>query len=736
MAELDDKFKELSDIIENTKSSTAKMNEVARSTATTIDAINTSFTNVASTLNSLAQSITVTLTQQQLAPKFSKLGEQLAKYGDFVDLNQKQLMEVANILGEVKIASEIGKLKGLVDTEGNALMLGSGALTDFANALEQIRADKIKKLQESIQQSTASNEQQNEAQSKVVIEFNRLSNKFSQLNDKLNKFNKGINFSGAGALIVGELFMKAGTALTNLRDRIYRLQFELGTTFMSAITAGTSAIQNQIISFFSAGPVLSFQDTIDTINAFQKEFGGLLTTDAARRIAQESKELGVSAEVYLKAQRAFLVVGGDITRTAFVTQFRNAGLTAAQALQFAATNANLVAIAGVKYADALARAAANAQRVGVSLDKTEQFADNLVGDFEGALERFSELRAMGVEVDFSRLAQVAATGTPEEVFGELSKEMGGNRALLENIQKNRFLKVAIEKDLGLSIADVTRLAAGGAAKAPEATEAEKQRTLTTTLIERAGFLITGIGGLLSILTLNISALTANTAALLKNASISSLKELFTGGGAAGTLGKVGGVGLGLTGLGVGVGSAMFGRSLAEEGYTKTGIGVGAIGGALAGSLLATALAPFTAGASLAAIPYLASLGAIAGGTYSGMGGKAYGGLITGPGTATSDNIMTPTSPGEFVVNAKATDTYGTNFLNSVNKGTYQPQASAVSVDMSRVEAKLEILAKDTTVAKLVDAIGKIKINMSGYEVGNVALNDRSPLYTASPSQAV
>ena len=80
-----------------------------------------------------------------------------------------------------------------------------------------------------------------------------------------------------------------------------------------------------------------------------------------------------------------MVVGGDVTRTAFVTQFRNAGLTAAQALQFAATNANLVAIAGVKYADALARAAANAQRVGVSLDKTEQFADNLVGDFEGTI---------------------------------------------------------------------------------------------------------------------------------------------------------------------------------------------------------------------------------------------------------------------------------------------------------------------------------------------------------------
>ena len=303
--------------------------------------------------------------------------------------------------------------------------------------------------------------------------------------------------------------------------------------------------------------------------------------------------------------------------------------------------------------------------------------------------------------------------------------------MLFRSQKNRFLKVAIEKDLGLSIADVTRLAAGGAAKAPEATEAEKQRTLTTTLIERAGFLITGIGGLLSILTLNISALTANTAALLKNASISSLKELFTGGGAAGTLGKVGGVGLGLTGLGVGVGSAMFGRSLAEEGYTKTGIGVGAIGGALAGSLLATALAPFTAGASLAAIPYLASLGAIAGGTYSGMGGKAYGGLITGPGTATSDNIMTPTSPGEFVVNAKATQTYGTDFLNKINSAAYAPEAPAVNntvnIDMSKLESKLD---------KLASSFGKLTIQMSGYEVGNVSLNDRSPLFTASPSRVV
>ena len=298
--------------------------------------------------------------------------------------------------------------------------------------------------------------------------------------------------------------------------------------------------------------------------------------------------------------------------------------------------------------------------------------------------------------------------------------------------RSRFLKVAIERDLGLSIADVTRLAAGGAAKAPEATEAEKQRTLTTTLIERAGAVIGGIGLLTTFIGLNTAAIITNTTALMKSASIKSFGDLFKGGGAGATISRLG---LGATGLGIGVGGATLGRGLVEEGYKKTGIGVGAAAGSIGALLTAMAIlgAVPSGGASLG----LLLGGGLAGGLYAGMGeGKAYGGLITGPGTATSDNIMTPTSPGEFVVNAKATDTYGTNFLNSVNKGTYQPQASAVSVDMSRVEAKLEILAKDTTVAKLVDAIGKIKINMSGYEVGNVALNDRSPLYTASPSQAV
>ena len=728
MAELDDKLNEIGSSVEN-------LHNQLKSLSTKIKK-----------LDEVMNKVTGLDTLDQLRAKSVRFAEVITKTS-----NRSTQLESAFSLAQQRTAAYKDKLAATIASQAerfgqykssNLVTLAQLGLADALQKEEQIS----KRLVTQKQRESKLKEQRIILEGQIMgIEKNRVARALIKFGEQLELFKT----PGARMFAFGEMLMTAGKALTDLRDKVYKLQLELGTTFMSALTAGTYAIQNQIVSFFSGGPILSFQDTIDTINAFQKEFGGLLTADAARRIAQSAKDLGVSAEVYLKAQRSFLVVGGEVTKTAFITQFRNAGLTAAQALNFAANNANLVAIAGVKYADSLARAAANAQRIGVSLEKTEQFADNLVGDFEGGLERFSELRAMGVEVDFNRLAQVAAAGTPEEVFGELSRELGGNKALLENIQKNRFLKVAIEKDLGLSIADVTRMAGGEAAKSTEQTEQEKTRDALTKLTERLGTVASIIGGFISVIgtlmatalptaiSATIAAISANIAALNANTVAQGGKavEGLTNAFAATatrleTLGTLARFGAGAAGLGIGIGGALYGRELVKEGKTGLGIGAGSLAGLIGGGLLALA----TGGTAL---PFLLG-GALLGGGISATGlmGKAQGGLITGPGTATSDNIMTPTSPGEFVVNAKATDTYGTNFLNSVNKGAYQPQASAVSVDMSRVEAKLEILAKDTTVAKLVDAIGKIKINMSGYEVGNVALNDRSPLYTASPSQAV
>jgi hypothetical protein len=205
---------------------------------------------------------------------------------------------------------------------------------------------------------------------------------------------------------------------------------------------------------------------------------------------------------------------------------------------------------------------------------------------------------MGVEVDFNRLAAVAGTGTPDEVFGELSRQLGGNKSLLEEIQRNRFLKVAIEKDLGLSIADVTRMATGEAGLPQQETVQEKQ-----------------LGVLEKIL------------------------QAVSGGASVG--GKV----LGGAAKGAGIASAI-------------GLAVAAILGA-----------PITGGASLALLGGGAALGAGAGalGAFN-TAGKARGGLITGPGTAKSDSILTPLSNGEFVINAEATKRIGISNLAALNSG--------------------------------------------------------------------
>jgi hypothetical protein len=86
---------------------------------------------------------------------------------------------------------------------------------------------------------------------------------------------------------------------------------------------------------------------------------------------------------------------------------------------------------------------------------------------------------------------------------------------------------------------------------------------------------------------------------------------------------------------------------------------------------------------------LISIGASIAGAFFGGGGGAFvstgagnfggayfadGGFVTGPGTSTSDSIHAMLSNHEFVMNAQAVSRYGPRFMESVNRGEYNPQA--------------------------------------------------------------
>src|SRR5690606_4037527 len=51
-----------------------------------------------------------------------------------------------------------------------------------------------------------------------------------------------------------------------------------------------------------------------------------------------------------------------------------------------------------------------------------------------------------------------------------------------------------------------------------------------------------------------------------------------------------------------------------------------------------------------------------------VAGFATGGPVNGPGSKTSDSIPARLSNGEYVMQAKAVDKFGVNFMNSVNQG--------------------------------------------------------------------
>ena len=429
-------------------------------------------------------------------------------------------------------------------------------------------------------------------------------------------------------------------AAVRLLDSVYETQRLIGVELGTAVRQYAGALIESAKSFITAGPRVSAKEVLDATAAFTKEFGTILDPREAGRIAREAKNFGVTGAELVKAKRAFLSTGAeDLTRNKVITEFKNAGLTAAQAIRFAADNANLVAIAGVKYADALARAAANATKIGVSLSSTERFADTIVGNFEGALMGFTEAAAMGIKLNASEIFRVAATGGPEAVQRELASQLGGNQALLRELQTNRFLKLSLQEALpGLDINEIIKLSGGTAQQPAELTVAEQSRDYLAQIVELLG----------------------------------------KGGGIFGGINKF---------IGGALKGGAFGGAVGAAGT----FGFGAIPGAIGGALL--------------------------GGTSAVLGDD----IISSPGYG--DRALL-TQNGVIGLNNNDTVLAGTQLMSpgalqsSMSSTQQSAQQTNVTVDMSKLEAKLD---------KLASAFAGIKIEMDGNTVGRVSLNARSPL---------
>jgi DNA repair exonuclease SbcCD ATPase subunit len=261
---------------------------------------------------------------------------------------------------------------------------------------------------------------------------------------------------------------KTAKALLGLEKIIRDTQQQFGITAGQAANVKFGQLQESIKSTFNTFMTLGREARVSVEEiqaaqvAFQKEFGGVISTGAAAELAQQAKEMGLSVTELANARRAFLTTTLGNVDSAIAQQeraiasFEAKGLTAKDAMEFVGKNAELVARAGTRFQDSLMRAGAVAKKIGVDLSKVNQVGDNIIGNFEGFLTSMAELGAMGFGLDAARLGMIAESGDTGALFEELRSQLAMTGKDITQLRRSEQL--ALSQAFGMDIAEFQRMA--------------------------------------------------------------------------------------------------------------------------------------------------------------------------------------------------------------------------------------------------------------------------------------
>jgi hypothetical protein len=281
--------------------------------------------------------------------------------------------------------------------------------------------------------------------------------------------------------------------LANFVASIRKAQQQFGITAGEAVglkfnnlNASIDSFATTLLTLGKTAPV-SMAEIENAQAAFQEQFGGIISSDAGRGIAEQAKELGVTAEQLAQARRVFLTqTGGNVAEAAaqqksFIATFTQGGMTQKDAMQFIANNSDLIAKNGIRFQQSLAKAAAEAKRIGIDLSKVSQFGDSVINNFEGFLEGAANLGAMGFGFDVNRLAQIAESGDDGQLMTELQLQLASQGKNLNDLTRSQRLE--LESMFGMTLAEMQRLAGGEEIVDPALAEAKTGNELLTKILD-------------------------------------------------------------------------------------------------------------------------------------------------------------------------------------------------------------------------------------------------------------
>jgi hypothetical protein len=485
---------------------------------------------------------------------------------------------------------------------------------------------------------------------------------------------------------------------------------QIFTTDLNRISSGADLVASQqAVSDAFVGFREGMQASADGAQAFNAQLKG--------GFRSEFQLTGASL-------RALTVIGA--TTEGQMDAFRRATGRASLSSNQLSTIVNKNTLSFLLYGNKFAKAATQAEMMGISLEGIQNAQKGLITNLDGTIDTVAQLNQLGAQVDFGTLVRIAEQEGPDALLRYVQSTVP--QGLLQSTSFR-----ALFEQLGISSETLLK------ANKAEKTAASLQSSLSETAKE-AGFLdkafvflqrssIVVTGSFIGLITATVAA----TLALIRfsraggtfSTLVDILKKSLLGAGKlpagaapvsdAVMMGGLARLGLGVAGLGVAIGGIAYGIEKIKEGKTKTGIGIGAVGGAL-GTLI-------TGAAVLGAIPTGGmSLALLGGGALAG-GSIAYGlgksdDMLSGYGSRT---LLT--SGGAYALNNNDTVIAGTNLFRGNDVMSFGEGALSLgTVGNTELTALLSALNKPAMANKSGELEKKIDALITTIQNANTVIN--------------
>jgi len=517
---------------------------------------------------------------------------------------------------------------------------------------------------------------------------------------------------------ISRVFDVAAKAITSLIAEIRKTQQAFGVAAGQAGKMQLGAVAESFKSMFTEGPMVGREEVMGARSAFQSEFGGVISSDAAGDLAKEAKKLGITPEQMAQSRRVFMTSAmGNLGEAKaqeeqFTATFRQQGLTNKDAMEAIGKYSELYARNGNRFAQSFTKAAAEAKKIGVDLGKIDQIGDNIIGDYEGFLEKTAELGAMGFNIDAQRLGEISETGDTGALMSELRSQLASTGKDITQLRRSEQL--SLSSAFGIPMAELQRLAAPTADSGEKKDPIEESNTLLSTIINKLEVLGSIFSGVSKVLTGVIAVSTAITATATSAMALS-------GGG---------GIVKGLTSLIPGATSAAAAGTAGTAGAAGAAT---AAGTAAAGTAAGTAGAAGTTAAKVAGASTLAVTGTVVGGLAAGLyaGDKMFNkSVAAGGGGNLADfwryNVMGGDNDKkeQEAMEAQVRQIRAQRAVRpqSEQNQPQQPQQPQ-GVNMAELSAKLD---------QVVRAIASMEVKLDGQKVGRIIVANEQRVAQSAP----